>query len=69
MQTCYNFLLTSRIILLSLDQKVSTFFVDNFYWKYWNILTQKIINNDLIKFKTIMNFNNFSCLIFGPEMF
>ena len=37
------------------------------YWKYWYSLAQKIIHEDLIQFKIFMNFDNFSCLIFGAQ--
>ena len=56
------------MLLTSLDQNVSILFVNNVYWEYKDILTQKVIHEDLLKCKTFVYFDNFSCLVFEFKM-
>ena len=56
------------MLLISLDQNVSILLVNNVYWEYKDILTQKVIHEDLLKCKTFVYFGNFSCLVFEFKM-
>ena len=56
------------MLLISLDQNVSILLVNNVYWEYKDILTQKVIHEDLLKCKTFVYFDNFSCLVFEFKM-
>ena len=55
--------LTSCILLISLDQNVSIQFVNNIL-EILEKFDARIICEDLLYFKIFMNFDNFSCLIF-----
>ena len=53
----------------TLKQKCfDSFFKENVKREYWGILAQKVMHEDLVKFKTFLNIANFVVSFFRPKI-